>query len=122
MNKSVQFEFLLDRHQDGAADDCKIERARDRVVGAMNFPRTRSSKWLLRALQFGLHCAASAPVWANTYVPTAFTEPPITGTGVSVNHGIGVIVTGSGNGLISSRSALKPTDTLRWAHAVTHTH
>jgi hypothetical protein len=122
MNKSVQFDFLLDRHQDGAEDDCKIGSARDHGIGAMNFSRTLPSRWLLAALLFGLLCAASAPVWASTYAPTALTEPPITGTGVSVNDGIGDITAGSRNGLISSRSALKPTDTLRWTHAVTLAH
>ena len=122
MNKSVQFDFLLDRHRDGVEDDCKIERARDRGIGAMNFSRTRPSRWLFLALLFGLLCAASAPVWANTYAPTTFKDPSITGTGVSVNDGIGDITAGSRNGLISSRSALKPTDILRWTHAVTFAH
>jgi hypothetical protein len=78
----------------------------------------------LLALLFGLLCAASARVSANTYAPTAFTESPIVGTGagVSVNNGTDLIMTGSRNGLISSRSALKPTDTFRWTHAVTFTH
>jgi hypothetical protein len=122
MNKSVQFDFLLDRHQEGAEDDSRTASARDRGIGAMNFSRTRPSRWLFLALLFGLLCAASAPVWANTYAPTAFTEPPIAGARVCVYDGTGVLTGGSGNGLISSRSALNPTDTLRWTHAVTFAH
>ena len=42
---------------------------------------------------------------ALSYSPTTFTDPPVTGAGVSVNTTTGVITGGAGNGLISLRSA-----------------
>jgi hypothetical protein len=53
---------------------------------------------------------------ANTYTPTIFTDPAITG---GVNSANGVITGGTGNGQVSLRSALKAADTLGGNHTVT---
>ena len=55
----------------------------------------------------GLIASVAIPLAsATTYTPTIFTDPPISGAGISVNTTNGVITGGAGNGQVSLRSAI----------------
>jgi hypothetical protein len=76
-----------------------ISRAHARVVGI--------SPFVFALIAFG---AFSVNATAATITPTTFTDPPISGAGISVNTGNGIITGGAGNGLISLRSAVSATN------------
>ena len=74
--------------------------------------RSTIARRLARVLGFSflaawLQLIATGAAAAATFVPTTFNDPPISGAGISVNTATGVISGGSGNGLISLRSAVQ---------------
>jgi hypothetical protein len=60
----------------------------------------------IRVCLFTILVFVSTVVLANTYTVTSLTDHPVSGAGISVNASTGMITGGSGNGLVTLRSAI----------------
>ena len=78
-----------------------------------------SLRQAMGALFLLVACGLSNAVFAANYAPTTFTDPPVSGAGITVNNSTGVITGGAGNTLVSLRSALRAADTLGGTHTLT---